>query len=125
MATATMRLIEAVENLNMSGEIGDGMVAHLHGLASLARLEQNPADVLAHLASKAGRVVDPERHAAMRSYCAEQVRLEPMRHRCETCHVVDGHMLGCAENEPCYHAWHAFPCPNSWGSICPGCGEAG
>lgn len=35
-----MRLIEAVERLNMSGEIGDGMVATLHDLASLARLEQ-------------------------------------------------------------------------------------
>lgn len=34
-----MRLIEAVERLNMSGEIGDGMVATLHELAGLARLE--------------------------------------------------------------------------------------
>lgn len=40
MTTATMRLIEAVERLNMSGEIGDGMVAHLHDLAAGARLEQ-------------------------------------------------------------------------------------
>lgn len=24
----------------------------------------------------------------------------PMRHRCETCHTVDGHMPGCAENVP-------------------------
>lgn len=74
MTSATMRLIEAVERLNMSGEIGDGMVAHLHGLAALARLEQNPADVLAHLASKAGRVVDPARYEAMRAYCAEPIR---------------------------------------------------
>lgn len=41
MKPATMRLIEAVERLNMSGVIGDGMVAHLHELAGLARLEQN------------------------------------------------------------------------------------
>lgn len=41
MTTATMRLIEAVERLNMSGEIGDGMVATLHDLAAGARLEQN------------------------------------------------------------------------------------
>lgn len=40
MRQATMRLIEAVERLNMTGEIGDGMVAHLHELAALARLEQ-------------------------------------------------------------------------------------
>lgn len=40
MTTATMRLIEAVERLNMSGEIGDGMVATLHDLAAGARLEQ-------------------------------------------------------------------------------------
>lgn len=44
MTTATMRLIEAVERLNMSGEIGDGMVATLHELAGLARLEQNRAE---------------------------------------------------------------------------------
>lgn len=41
MKPATMRLIEAVERLNMSGEIGDGMVATLHDLAAAARLEQN------------------------------------------------------------------------------------
>jgi hypothetical protein len=41
MLTATMRLIEAVERLNMSGEIGDGTVATLHDLAAMARLEQN------------------------------------------------------------------------------------
>lgn len=46
MTTATMRLIEAVERLNMSGEIGDGMVATLHDLAAGARLEQNPADAM-------------------------------------------------------------------------------
>ena len=40
MKQATMRLIEAVERLNMSGEIGDGMVANLHDLAAAARLEQ-------------------------------------------------------------------------------------
>jgi len=40
MATATIKLIEAVERLNMTGEIGDGMVANLHDLASMARLEQ-------------------------------------------------------------------------------------
>ena len=44
MRQATMWLIEAVERLNMSGEIGDGMVATLHELAGLARLEQNPFD---------------------------------------------------------------------------------
>lgn len=37
-----MRLIEAVERLNMSGAIGDGMVATLHDLAAMARLEQQP-----------------------------------------------------------------------------------
>ena len=40
MRQATMRLIEAVERLNMSGEIGDGMVVTLHDLAAGARLEQ-------------------------------------------------------------------------------------
>jgi hypothetical protein len=40
MKRATMQLIEAVERLNMSGEIGDGMVARLHDLAAGARLEQ-------------------------------------------------------------------------------------
>lgn len=44
MMTATMRLIEAVERLNMSGEIGDGMVATLHELAGLARLEQTTVE---------------------------------------------------------------------------------
>ncbi len=41
-----MRLIEAVERLNMSGEIGDGMVATLHDLAAAARLEQRPVSVI-------------------------------------------------------------------------------
>jgi hypothetical protein len=40
MTSATIKLIEAVERLNMTGEIGDGMVANLHELAGLARLEQ-------------------------------------------------------------------------------------
>jgi hypothetical protein len=39
MTSATLKLIEAVERLNMTGEIGDGMVANLHELAGLARLE--------------------------------------------------------------------------------------
>lgn len=34
-----MRLIEAVERLNMTGEIGDGMVANLHDLAAGARID--------------------------------------------------------------------------------------
>lgn len=46
MTTATMRFIEAVESLNMSGEIGEGMMASLHELAGLARLEQRPASVI-------------------------------------------------------------------------------
>lgn len=57
MTTSTMRLIEAAERLNMSGEIGDGMVARLHELAGLARLEQNPADVLQAHAERSGRTV--------------------------------------------------------------------
>jgi hypothetical protein len=57
MTTATMRLIEAVERLNMSGEIGDGMVANLHDLAAMARLERNPADVLQAYAERSGRTV--------------------------------------------------------------------
>ena len=46
MKQATMRLIEAVERLNMSGEIGDGMVANLHDLAAAERLEQRPVSVI-------------------------------------------------------------------------------
>ena len=74
--SATMRLIELAERLTPSGEIGDGMVQQFHEAAALARLEQNPADVLAHLASSAGRVVDPERHQAMRDYCAQPVECD-------------------------------------------------
>ena len=44
MTTATMRRIESVERLNMSGEIGDGTVANLHDLAGLARLECRKRD---------------------------------------------------------------------------------
>lgn len=40
MKSATMRLIERVERLEMTGEIGDGTVAQLHDLAAMARLEQ-------------------------------------------------------------------------------------
>lgn len=57
MKRATMQLIEAVERLNMTGEIGDGMVARLHELAGLARLEQNPVDVLQAHAERSGRTV--------------------------------------------------------------------
>lgn len=39
MVSATMRLIERVERLEMTGEIGDGTVAQLHDLAAMARLE--------------------------------------------------------------------------------------
>lgn len=35
----TLELIERVERLEMTGEIGDGTVAQLHELAALARLE--------------------------------------------------------------------------------------
>lgn len=120
MTTATMRLIETVERLNMTGEIGDGTVARLHELAGLARLEQNPADVLQAHAERNGRTVPG--YEALRAAAAELV---PMRHRCGTCGVVDGHAAGCVENEGCRHPWHDYSCPNSWGSICPGCGEAG
>lgn len=37
--TAVMALIERVERLEMTGEIGDGTVAQLHELASRARME--------------------------------------------------------------------------------------
>lgn len=40
VTTAIMRLIERVERLEATGEIGDGTVAQLHELASLARYEQ-------------------------------------------------------------------------------------
>ena len=40
MKSATLRLIEQAERLNMTGVIGDGTVAHFHELAALARLEQ-------------------------------------------------------------------------------------
>lgn len=73
--SATLRLIELAERLTPSGEIGDGMVQQFHEAAALARLEQNPADVLLHLASKAGRVVGPEQYQAMRDYCAEPVEM--------------------------------------------------
>lgn len=39
MKSATLRLIEAAERLNMTGVIGDGTVAHFHELAALARAE--------------------------------------------------------------------------------------
>ena len=40
MTNATMQLIERVERLEMTGEIGYGTVAQLHDLAAMARLEQ-------------------------------------------------------------------------------------
>jgi hypothetical protein len=42
MTSATMRLIEAVERLEMTGVIGDGRVAQLHDLAAAARIEVTP-----------------------------------------------------------------------------------
>lgn len=59
MTTATMRLIEAVERLNMSGEIGDGMVATLHDLASMARLEVGPHVGFLEYANKQMRHPEP------------------------------------------------------------------
>lgn len=71
MTGATMRLIEAVERLNMSGEIGDGMVATLHDLAAMARLEQNPADVLQAHAARYGRTVPNA--VELHRHCEERV----------------------------------------------------
>ena len=65
MTTATMRLIEAVERLNMTGEIGDGMVAHLHDLAAGARLEVTPPPIPVIL----GRL-SPEALASLKSRAA-------------------------------------------------------
>lgn len=60
MKPATMRLIEAVERLNMSGEVGDGMVATLHDLAAGARLEQTRRpSVIIH--APAGPIGSPPR----------------------------------------------------------------
>ena len=44
---ATLQLIEQAERLNMTGVIGDGMVAHFHELATRARLEQGYAPAIA------------------------------------------------------------------------------
>lgn len=60
MASATMQLIEAVERLNMTGTIGDGMVATLHDLASMARLEQRPKPVVAQPDYARLGISDPE-----------------------------------------------------------------
>jgi hypothetical protein len=40
--SATLRLVELAEKLVPTGEIGDGMVAHFHDLAALARAELPP-----------------------------------------------------------------------------------
>ena len=69
----TLKLIERVERLEMTGEIGDGTVAQLHELAGLARLEQNPVDVLAYFAKRAGWELDPESMAEARRYCAAPI----------------------------------------------------
>lgn len=103
MTTATMRLIERVERLEMTGEIGDGTVAQLHELAGLARLEQNPADVLADYATKAGFDVDPEKHEAMRAHCDEPTPLPSLvrtvRGLCGANRVCDQMLC------PCGLAW--------------------
>lgn len=83
MTTATMRLIEAVERLNMSGEIGDGMVATLHDLAAGARLEQNPADVLQAHAERSGRTVPG--YARLRALADERGVMVVDGGRCRNC----------------------------------------
>lgn len=99
MTNATIRLIERVERLEMTGEIGDGTVAQLHELAALARLEQNPADVLADYATRAGFDVDPEKHEAMRRHC-DQPTAAPMKARPCGAYACGDQML-C----PCGLAW--------------------
>lgn len=74
MRPATMQLIEAVERLNMTGEIGDGMVARLHELAALARLEKNPVDAAIAYAARHGRSV--ANAIEIHRHCDELVQLD-------------------------------------------------
>ena len=48
-----LQLIEQAERLNMTGEIGDGTVAHFHELATRARIEAGFAPALRPPAGKA------------------------------------------------------------------------
>lgn len=71
--SATLRLIEAAERLNMTGVIGHGAVANFHELATLARLELHPVDALKDVAERSGFEIDPAFEARARAICDEPV----------------------------------------------------
>lgn len=124
MTIATMRLIEAVERLSMIGEIGDGMVATLHDLASAARIEQHfplpPVDEALQRYNRAETRLRRAREAMDASTLGGRSRISEAQDELSAAREAYEDQPGMLRG--CRHVFHEGPRIAIW-QTCPACGH--